>query len=261
MKTVFAVVFILLAVMLIDQAYAYEGSAGQVYGQMRSDSKTAEDYVTFVKEVEDWIKTQDTPEDFADRKLLKMIVKMKSAYEVNSKKAVEKEERVEKVIEIVKVSKAKKEFQKIKNKIVIDSINEHTYNDIDLDVEVLKHVLGMEDPRLLDMGVKGVVKQYKNFEEFNEKEFIEELELLKEDMDIEKITTFVDNTRDTVDSIKQNRDASNSQQDDKKSKGTVTTPDKDPPKKEKKEKKEKKPKKEKKEKKEKKPKKEKKKKK
>lgn len=173
---------LILAFYSFNSVDGYTGSLGDVYIEIIQDGRITptQDHENFFKEIDEYVKNY-TPINMQERQLLEKIVKHKNTLAEVWKKIDDRKQSEILLIENMESTKAKKEFQKIKNKIVLGNHLIYNYN-YDLPIQTLKYAINLDNPRLIEMGVDSVIKKYKHFATFNEDDFIKEVKELKQNI-------------------------------------------------------------------------------
>ena len=229
---VFLSVFALSLVLIInsvDPVEAYDGEIGNVLFEITQDGKITHDNEKFIKAIDDYVKSQP-PKNFQEKELIKKIIKYKNSYIMKNNKIEYMKDRAEYIQIQLDISKAKKDFQKIKQKIVLDNFQNFKYYG-DLDIQILEYVLTQDEPRLIGMALDGIVKKYQNFDHFKDSDFIKEIETLRSDIKsmnsfksfdenyemkikvLKSMKEFTNKVKDKVTKIKKSMDSYNNQRD------------------------------------------------
>ena len=161
----------------VGSAEAYEGQIDKVYFQITQDAKTTVNHDKFIQEINAYIKTQSA-KNVGEKQLMELIVKFKHSYILKIDKIEYKEHMKKYVEEQMEITEAKKKFHIIKNKIVLDNFRNHKFHQ-NLDLEVLEYSMTQNDPRIIQMALNSIVKNYKNFAEFKDKDFQVEIDELR----------------------------------------------------------------------------------
>ncbi len=177
--SIFALSLVLI-VNSIAPVEAYEGEIENVLIEIMENGKITHDYEKFIKEINDYVKSQ-SPKNVQEKQLITKIIKYKNSYIIKNNKIEYMKDRAEYIQIQLDISKAKKDFQKIKQKIVLDNFQNFKYYG-DLDIQVLEYVLTQDEPRLIRMALDGIVKKYQNFDHFKDSDFINEIETLRSDI-------------------------------------------------------------------------------
>ncbi len=231
----FVSIFTLSLVLIVNSVVpveAYEGKIGHVLFEIIQDGKITHDNEKFIKAISDYVKNQ-SPQNFQEKKLLEKIIKYKNSYIMKNNKIEYLQDRAEYLQLQLDISKAKKDFQKIKHKIALNNFQNFKYYE-DLDIQILEYVLTQDDPRLIGMALDGVVKKYQNFDHFKDSDFINEIETLRSDIKsmnsfksfdenyemkkkvLKSIKEFTNKAKDKVTKIKKSLDSYNNQRSDSK---------------------------------------------